>query len=76
MAAEPSDHPGQYADDETGYSYNWFRDYDPSLGRYLQTDPIGLRSGVNRYAYVEQRPTRLFDSNGLDSRDGNKNSNP
>ena len=34
--------PGQYSDRETGLSYNYFRTYDPDLGRYLESDPIGI----------------------------------
>jgi RHS repeat-associated protein len=60
--------PGQYADLETGYYHNGFRDYDPSLGRYLQSDPFGLIGGLNTYLYAEGRPTTLVDPFGAASR--------
>jgi RHS repeat-associated protein len=44
--------PGQTEDAETGLYYNWHRYYDPELGKYVTTDPIGLVGGVNLYAYV------------------------
>jgi len=58
--------PGQQADPDTGFAYNYFRDYDPTLGRYLQADPIGLAGGINRYAYVGGNPVRFADKLGLD----------
>lgn len=42
--------PGQYADTQTNLHQNWSRDYDPSLGRYIQSDPIGLMAGINTCA--------------------------
>jgi RHS repeat-associated protein len=44
--------PGQYFDRETGLHYNYFRDYDPTTGRYIEADPIGLEGGLNLYSYV------------------------
>jgi len=56
--------PGQFADQESGLSYNYFRDYDPALGRYVQSDPIGLQGGFNTYGYVGNDPLMVSDPTG------------
>jgi RHS repeat-associated protein len=56
--------PGQYFDAEKGSSYNYFRDYDPSIGRYVQSDPLGLEAGLNTYGYVDADPLRKADPTG------------
>ncbi|CAK7039270.1 RHS repeat domain-containing protein [Saezia sanguinis] len=56
--------PGQYFDQETGIHYNYFRDYSPQIGRYIQRDPIGLNAGVNVYSYVLNTPLKFYDPEG------------
>jgi len=57
--------PGQIADAESGLNNNGFRSYASSLGRYVQSDPIGLAAGVNTYGYVGQSPAAFSDRSGL-----------
>jgi len=57
--------PGQYADSEAGKNYNYFRDYDPTTGRYMESDPIGLNGGINTYMYAGNNPVYFFDPKGL-----------
>jgi len=57
--------PGQYYDEESGLHYNHFRTYDPTLGRFLESDPIGMEGGPNPFLYAKAHPMRFTDPLGL-----------
>ncbi len=57
--------PGQLFDAESALNYNYFRDYEPGTGRYVESDPIGLMGGISSYAYVESTPILMVDPLGL-----------
>jgi RHS repeat-associated protein len=56
--------PGQWFQSESGLHQNWMRDYDPTTGRYLQADPLGLVDGASMYGYVGQKPLMYIDPTG------------
>ena len=57
--------PGQFFDAETGLHYNRARYYHPQWGRYLTPDPLGLRAGLNLYAYAKNNPLKYADPLGM-----------
>jgi RHS repeat-associated protein len=62
--------PGQYFDEETGLYYNYFRDYNPIIGRYIETDPAGIQRGRNHlFVYVGNNPINFKDLTGLTKSD-------
>ncbi|MFC3549575.1 RHS repeat-associated core domain-containing protein [Lysobacter cavernae] len=63
-------YPGQRYDAASGLNYNYFRDYEPGSGRYVESDPSGLVDGPSTYGYVRQNPLALIDSHGNSARPG------
>jgi RHS repeat-associated protein len=59
--------PGQWFQAESGLHQNWMRDYDPTTGRYLQADPLGLVDGASVYGYALQSPMMNVDPRGEDT---------
>jgi len=59
--------PGQYYDAETGLNYNYYRDYNPVIGRYIESDPIGLQGGLNIFGYGQNNPITKMDFWGLEA---------
>jgi RHS repeat-associated protein len=67
---QPYTYTGREFDAESGLYYYRARYYDPTSGRFLQKDPIGLVSGdPNLYRYVFNRPLTLRDPSGFASSD-------
>jgi len=56
--------PGQWADPAAAYFYNYMRDYDPTLARYLSVDPLGTAGGRNKFSYAGANPQNLVDPSG------------
>ncbi len=58
--------PGQRYDAASGLNYNYFRDYDTTVGRYVESDPIGLRGDIATYSYAANKPLMFYDADGLE----------
>jgi RHS repeat-associated protein len=56
---------GQIFDGQAGLHQNYMRDYDPAVGRYVESDPIGLKGGIDPYVYALSEPTVFSDPSGL-----------
>jgi RHS repeat-associated protein len=56
--------PGQLFDGQAGLHQNEFRDFDPAIGRYMESDPVGLSASINTYAYVDDDPLGFYDPDG------------
>lgn len=66
---------GQYFDSETGLHYNRHRYYDPSVGRFIHQDPVGLLGGTNNYRYAPN-PVGWVDPFGLTCKEIKPNKDP
>jgi RHS repeat-associated protein len=62
--------PGQYLDAQSGVHYNYFRDYEPGTGRYVESDTLGLVDGPSTYSYTRSAPLTYVDPTGEASTKG------
>ncbi len=62
---DPSRSKGAIFEKENVPFYNYFRDYDPTIGRYIESDPIGLAGGYNPFLYARANPSQYVDVLGL-----------
>ncbi|MGS7843286.1 RHS repeat-associated core domain-containing protein [Stenotrophomonas forensis] len=60
--------PGQQATGASGLFYNYQREYDPAVGRYSQSDPLGLAPSISSYSYIDSSPLKFYDPLGLEKR--------
>ncbi len=61
---QPYTYTGREFDEESGLFFYRARYYDPTVGRFISSDPIGLAGGLNRYAYVDNNPVNVTDPTG------------
>ena len=57
---------GKERDEESGLYYHGARYYAPWLARWLSVDPIGIKDGLNLYAYSHNNPIRFLDPSGTE----------
>jgi RHS repeat-associated protein len=67
MPSQPRVPGGIITPTRRGLRYNYFRDYDAVTGRYVESDPIGLRGGPSSYGYAFANPLAYTDPLGLDA---------
>jgi RHS repeat-associated protein len=63
---QPFGFAGSFYDPDLNLHHQGAREYDPTVGRWLQPDPLGLEGGLNLYAYCANDPVNYIDYSGAD----------